>query len=344
MRPNAHIVKKDGGWYFRPPKRLLPFAHSSWEHIGSARSLTVQQVRNFRDRRLRELEAEALKPRHEQLRNRKTLGDALNRSITIRRDEGVQMRPIQEQMVWISKNVDTTILLDEISVEWLYELREKRLADGVKNTTCNRTMEQVRYALRLAERFGWLLRAPQVPMLSEVNSIRADDVALSRSQERRLLEELPPHLAAMCAFTLQTGLRAGNVRLLTWGEVHLNDGQIHIPADKMKSGRPHVVALTETAQGLILAQMNIHPEFVFTFAGEPVSRMSTRAWRKALQRAGCPAIRWHDLRHTVATRALQAGMTERKLMRFMDWTSREMVSRYEHLSSDDVGDLSFLEQ
>lgn len=344
MRPNAHIVRKDGGWYFRPPKRLLPFAHSSWEHIGSARSLTVQQVRNWRDRRLRELEAEALKPRHEQLRNRKPLGDALNRSITIRRDEGVQMRSIQAQMLWLAKHVDTTTPLTDITTEWLYEVREKRLADGVKNTTCNRMLEQLRYALRLAERFGWLVRAPQVPMLSEVSSVRADDVALSRAQERRLLEELPPHLALMMAFTLQTGLRSANVRLLTWDEVQIEKQQLRIPSEKMKSRRAHSVQLTPTAFGLILTQFAVHPDYVFTYEGRPVAQLSTKAWRNALRRAGCPPIRWHDLRHTVATRALQAGMTERKLMRFMDWTSREMVSRYEHLSSDDVGDLSFLEQ
>ncbi len=39
-----------------------------------------------------------------------------------------------------------------------------------------------------------------------------------------------------------------------------------------------------------------HPEFVFSYRGEPITNVSTKAWWAALKRAGINDFRWHDLR------------------------------------------------
>jgi integrase len=50
--------------------------------------------------------------------------------------------------------------------------------------------------------------------------------------------------------------------------------------------------------------------FVFTTrGGEPVDRfVAIRYFRRALERAGLPMIRFHDLRHTAATLMLEQGV------------------------------------
>jgi hypothetical protein len=73
----------------------------------------------------------------------------------------------------------------------------------------NRTLELLRAVLRkCVNEWEWLDRAPYIRMLKEpTRRIRF----LTPEEARRLLAELPPHLADRAAFSLATGLRASNV-------------------------------------------------------------------------------------------------------------------------------------
>ncbi|OGT39693.1 MAG: hypothetical protein A3F12_01635 [Gammaproteobacteria bacterium RIFCSPHIGHO2_12_FULL_38_14] len=73
--------------------------------------------------------------------------------------------------------------------------------------------------------------------------------------------------------------------------------------------------------------------FVFTYHGMPVDQVNTKAWRKALKRAGITSFRWHDLRHTWASWHVQNGTSLQELQHLGAWSSFNMVLRYAHLSS-----------
>ena len=74
---------------------------------------------------------------------------------------------------------------------------------------------------------------------------------------------------------------------------------------------------------------------VFTYQGKPVDRCSTKAWKRALERAGIEhSFRWHDLRHTWASWHVQSGTPLQELMELGSWASYDMVLRYAHLASD----------
>ena len=67
----------------------------------------------------------------------------------------------------------------------------------------------------------------------------------------------------------------------------------------------------------------------------PVARCSTKAWKRAVERAGIdPGFRWHDLRHTWASWHVQNGTPLQELMGLGRWASYEMVLRYAHLAAD----------
>ncbi len=79
-------------------------------------------------------------------------------------------------------------------------------------------------------------------------------------------------------------------------------------------------------------QTGKHTSRVFTFRGKPIHQANTRAWHKALKRAGIEDFRWHDLRHTWASWLVQNGTPLNVLQEMGAWESEGMVRRYAHLA------------
>jgi integrase len=88
-----------------------------------------------------------------------------------------------------------------------------------------------------------------------------------------------------------------------------------VPGSQHKNGKPHSVPLNEMALAVLRKQLGRHPTRVFTFRGQTISQVNTKAWTAALSRAGIEHFRWHDLRHTFATWHRQAGTPTHELQR-----------------------------
>ncbi len=72
---------------------------------------------------------------------------------------------------------------------------------------------------------------------------------------------------------------------------------------------------------------------VFTFHGKPIKSIK-RSFGTACQKAGIEDFRFHDLRHTFASRLVQAGVPLYEVMNLTGHKSLEMVQRYAHLAPD----------
>lgn len=206
-----------------------------------------------------------------------------------------------------------------------------RKAEGVSNATVNRTMEVVRAVLRMAAfEWEWLDRVPKVRMLPEPKRrVRW----ITRDEAARLIATLPAHLAAMVRFSLETGLRRSNVTGLQWSQVDLVRRTAWIHADQAKARKAIAVPLSAAAVVVIREQIGKHDTHVFSYRGEPVRQVNTKAWRAALARVGITDFRWHDLRHTWASWHVQAGTPLHVLQELGGWECVEMVRKYAHLSS-----------
>ena len=214
----------------------------------------------------------------------------------------------------------------------LDQIADEKLARGCSNATVNRTLALVRAILRkCVNEWEWLDRAPQVRMLREpTRRIRF----LTHEEAQRLLTELPEHLADMAAFSLATGLRAANVTGLQWNQVDLARQLAWIHPDQAKARKAIAVPLNAEAMTLVRKQVGMHPTHVFSFRGQPVVQLSTKAWYAALRRAGIEDFRWHDLRHTWASWHVQSGTPLFALQELGGWESPEMVRRYAHFGAD----------
>jgi integrase len=219
--------------------------------------------------------------------------------------------------------------LDKIDRDLLVEIAKAKKATA-SPATANRYLALVRAILRSArDEWDWIDRIPTVPMSPEPSKrVRW----ISREEARLLMRELPHHLAELAVFTLATGLRQRNCSMLRWDQVDLVRGMAWIHPDESKSGRGISVPLNEDAVSVLRTRLGKDAVYVFTFRGKPVARTSTKAWYKALKRAGIEDFRWHDLRHTWASWHVQSGTSLQELMELGGWASFEMVLRYAHIS------------
>lgn len=218
--------------------------------------------------------------------------------------------------------IDRT-LVDRIKFE-----RERLASAG----TANRYLALVRAILRRScNEWEWLDRVPKFNLFKEAEGrVRS----LSVAEFERLVSELPPHLADMARFSVATGLRQANVKGLEWKFVDLERRHAWIPAGMHKNRRAHSVPLNEMAMAVIRRQIGKHPTRVFTYRGDPIGQVNTKAWSAALKRAGIEDFRWHDLRHTFATWHRQAGTPTHELQRLGGWKTGAMVERYAHVAPE----------
>ena len=221
--------------------------------------------------------------------------------------------------------------LDELTRDVIAKVGELKFK-GTSPATANRLLALIRAILRKAAlEWDWIDKPPVIKLYRESKRrVRY----LTPLQANTLLQELPEHLADMVRFSLATGLRRANVTKLEWSQVDIARRVAWIHGDQAKAGKPIHVTLNVTAIDVLTKQIGKHPKAVFTYKGKPVTQVNTKAWYKALERAGIENFRWHDLRHTWASWLTQQGVPLNVIQEMGAWESSEMVKRYAHLAPE----------
>lgn len=241
--------------------------------------------------------------------------------------------------------------LGEICNDSLEDFKADRQDDGVKNATINRSLEVVRTTLNRAARVWrddgkpWLSAPPLIEMLDE-SAQKKPAYPISWAEQAVLLPKLPPHLAEMVEFAVNTGARDENVCGLRWEwEVRvpeLERSVFVIPPEFYKSNRTHVLILNDTAWRIVERQRGKHETFVFVYRRERVKNldkapameyhrvgtMNNTAWQTARKAAGLEKARIHDLRHTYGQRLRDAGVSAEDRALLLGHATDDMPSHY----------------
>lgn len=246
----------------------------------------------------------------------------------------------------VDKHYKTCLFQDKAKLEWLAQhWRDLRLVDVDRDcimavarvkaaeaspATANRYLALIRSILRRSVHvWRWLDRVPHIELFPEsgrrVRWLRPGQVAV-------LLQQLPEHQRLTVLFALATGLRQSNVVRLEWPQVDLTRRMLWVHADQAKGRRDFSIPLNETALRVLQSCQGKHRTRVFTYQGRPFVTANTRAWKRALQRAGIVDFRWHDLRHTWASWHVQSGTPLFVVQDLGAWSSEQMVRRYAHLA------------
>ncbi|WP_146059759.1 MULTISPECIES: tyrosine-type recombinase/integrase [Nitrosomonas] len=221
--------------------------------------------------------------------------------------------------------------LDELTRDVIANIGELKLQQS-SPATANRLLALIRAILRRsALDWEWIDKPPVIKLYREAKRrVRY----LSAEQANLLIQELPEHLADIVRFSLATGLRRSNVTKLEWSQVDMQRNVAWIHGDQAKAGKPIHVTLNATAIAVLTKQIGKNPKSVFSYKGRPIIQVNTKAWYKALKRAGIEDFRWHDLRHTWASWLTQNGVPLNVIQEMGAWESAEMVRRYAHLAPE----------
>src|SRR6266540_1291620 len=197
----------------------------------------------------------------------------------------------------------------------------------------NRELEKLRRLLNIAEREGWILRNPMRSgdSLISVADERKRERILTREEELSLLaaceNRYQKHLRPILICALDTGMRRGEIFGLKWSDVDFEERVLTIRAFNTKTMQERQVSLTTR---LIVELEKLWEEspknrdFLVLGFTDNVKKSFT----SVRIRSGLPDIRFHDLRHTAATRLVAAHLPLPEVGRVLGHTQANTTYRY----------------
>ena len=228
-------------------------------------------------------------------------------------------------------------LLTEITSYLVEKYQGKRLKDGVKKSTVNRELACMKKLFNKAIDWEYVKVNPvlKVDFFSETENRK--ERVLSMDEEKKLLEFSPEHLKPIVVTALQTGMRRREILMLKWENVNLNDGCARVPKEISKSGRDRVINFNGMLKAELLKQKKSDSKSPFVFVnhktGKPF-RDIKKAFRGACERAGIEGLRFHDLRHTYATRLAEMSVPLPTIKELLGHSKVMMTERYTHSSEE----------
>jgi integrase len=224
-------------------------------------------------------------------------------------------------------------MLEQVTPKRIVAYKNQRYTDGVKPATINRELATLKKAFNLARReWEWCQDNPvcRVSMERENNT---RDRWLTVDEETRLLNAASPWLRELMLFAIHTGMRMGEILGLMWTGVDLFRRTVTV--FKSKNGEQRTIPLNQTALALLkhkAGSRSVDTELVFPSNAHTRLNASniSRSLNLALEKAKLTNFHFHDLRHTCATRMVQAGVDLYKVQRLLGHKSPIMTQRYAH--------------
>ncbi len=246
-------------------------------------------------------------------------------------------------------------LLDEITDHDFKKYQQARLQEGAGPRTVNIEFGAFRGILKQAG--CWNALQGKIRPLAEPETV---GMALNPDQEDRLISECEistsKSLVVAVTVALSTGMRSDEIKELTWSMVDLKGATLRVGKSKTKYGRNRIIPLNERALNRLKEWAAKFPDrqpdhFVFptqriyikgkgtnktlVCISNPLKHIGgwKRAWSTARKRAGV-TCRFHDQRHTSATKMLEGGVPYPVVASILGWsasTMAAMVKRYGHI-------------
>ena len=208
------------------------------------------------------------------------------------------------------------------------------------------------FFVRIAE-WGWDEAPPRVPMFpgdlprqdhplpKALDDATAAKLLRAAQADRRMLVRVTVEMLLRTGLRVSeyTGLRADAVVLIGAGPwLHVPVGKLH--EDRYLPLHPQLVTLIDAYRAAHVPAG--HPLLLPRENGRALDRHTvTRMINRAGAAAGLPHIHPHQLRHTLATQAINRGMSLEAIAALLGHRSLDMTLRYAKIASRTVADEYF---
>lgn len=231
--------------------------------------------------------------------------------------------------------------LGDITPRDVAEYKSQRRLTGASPKTVNNELVLMSHAFNIAmKEWEWVRDNP----VSRVKKFRVNNLVerwLSPVEEERLLKASPEWLSEIILFAGYTGLRQGEVINLKWSLVDFERRTLTILEQKNQG--VDTLPLNEVAMSVLRARSKVRSiscDHVFfnNASKQHDSANLIRAFSIARKKAKLEDFRFHDLRHTFATRLVQGGVDIYKVQKLLRHKSPQMTQRYAHHFSESLRD------
>lgn len=238
-------------------------------------------------------------------------------------------RDEKRNLLYITKFIDKTLPLAEVSNKHVNGLVKKRIEMGAGPAGVNRTLSTLKTMHNLAAA-QW--EEPVKVIAWKKHKLKEPKERtrwITIQEAKRLinrLEEFAPHIALIVRFLLLTGVRKVEAFDARWDR--LNEGAATITL-RVKGGHDREVALSPEAM-MLIRDLPRTSAYVF----------DTTNWRKhfsrGLKEAAITDFRWHDLRHTHATWLGQNGVAIEVVSKQLGHSGLAVTMKYRHVIQREV--------
>jgi integrase len=201
-------------------------------------------------------------------------------------------------------------------------------------TTVNRELMVLRRMFNVAEREGWIVRNPFAKgdkLISQADERKRERI-LTAEEEARLLaacvHQKRQHLRPVLICALDTGMRRGEILKLRWSDVDLDARTITVRAFNTKTLTKRELAMTSRLGNELASLRAADPGADAEALVFGIADNVKRSFEAARADAGIPDLRFHDLRHTAATRLVQGHLALAEVGRILGHTSPVTTFRY----------------
>ena len=228
----------------------------------------------------------------------------------------------------------------------------ERYGTGLSDRTVRNCHALCRTALEQAMTEGLIPKNPAVGCKLPPNHPKEMRVLNAEEMQRLLIQAKEDGYYELFLLELATGLRRGELLALQWEDLNFRTGELRIQRQVYRAKGQLMVSQTKTRTSnrviilppSILGVLKeyrgmIQSRWIFPSPVKEDSPLDPASVRKRLHttlvRAECDPVRFHDLRHTFATTALEHGMDIKTLSTIIGHVSTATtLNVYAHVTDD----------